>query len=64
MNTPSPTNNTNADELIKNSFSWTSSEFTLDGDDFVVIEVRRDLLDALDDWEEVANMLGVRMTWT
>jgi hypothetical protein len=52
------------DRLITNTFDWTSSEFTLEGNDWVVIEVRRDLLDALDDWEETANMLGVRMKWT
>jgi len=57
-------NNTSVDELITNSFSWTSSEFTLEGDDFVVIEVRRDLLDAIDDWEDVANFLGLQMKWT
>jgi hypothetical protein len=57
-------NNTSVDELVTNTFSWTSSEFTLDGEDFVIIEVRRDLLDVTDDWEEVANMLGLRMRWT
>ena len=57
-------NNTSVDELVTNSFAWTSSEFTLDGTDYVVIEVRRDLLDVIDDWEDVANMLGLRMKWT